>query len=144
MQEEVSTHELKEQLLAATSPATYLAQLAPQDLSPAHYLTQLAQDKGLSRADVIRATGLNATFCYQIFAGDRRPGRDTCLTLALGLGASLEQTERLLVRAGAAKLYAKDQRDAVIMHALGHGATLEATEATLYRLGLPTLRKADS
>jgi hypothetical protein len=141
---EASTSGLVERLLAATDVSSYVEAMPDWDGSVADYLAELAHDRGLSRADVIRKTGVNATFCYQIFAGDRKPGRDTCLTLALGIGASLKETQRLLVRAGVAQLYAKDPRDAVVMHALAHGAGLDEADETLWRLGLPTLRKADA
>jgi DNA-binding phage protein len=141
---EASTEGLVERLLAETDVSNYVETMPDWDASVADYLAGLAADRGLTRADVIRKTGVNATFCYQIFSGDRKPGRDTCLTLALGIGASLKETQRLLVRAGVAQLYAKDPRDAVVMHALANGSGLDAADETLWNLGLQTLRKADS
>ena len=39
-------------------------------------LQQLMQSKGLSRAELLRRSGLNAVYGYQILAGKRHPGRD--------------------------------------------------------------------
>lgn len=141
------TDELLEQLLASASPEQYLSGLASSDaVSSADplpsYLAALLAEKGLTRAEVIRASGLNATYCYQVFQGDRHPGRDHALMLAFGLGCSLHETQRLLTRAGVAELWCRVRRDAIIIFCIDHGMTRVACDDELWRLGEPTLLDA--
>ena len=63
------TEELLERLLAAQSPEAYLDQDLTLDRELPDYLRALLAEKGLKRADVIRASGLNGTFVYDVFTG---------------------------------------------------------------------------
>ena len=91
---------------------------------------------GLKKSQVIRASGLNPTFCYQIFEGARRPGRDSAIMLAFGLGCSLVEALRL---AGASELWSRNRRDAIIIFCLEHGMDRAQTDDELWRLGEKTL-----
>lgn len=139
--DEVLTEELLEQLLASASPEAYLEDpghpVEGRDLVA--YLAHLLERSGLRRARVIRESGVNATFGYQVFQGTRRPGRDTALALALSLGASLRETQRLLRLSGNAELWVKDRRDAIIAFCVDRGMGRAATDDKLYELGEETL-----
>ena len=136
---EVLTEELLERLLASASPEAYLASAPTEARDLAAYLHDLINARGIGRADVIRASGVNATFCYQVFQGTRRPGRDTALMLAFGIGCSLRETQRLLRLAGDAELWVRNRRDAIIIHCLSAGLSREECDDALYRLGEATL-----
>ena len=133
------TEELLERLLAAQSPEAYLDQDLTLDRELPDYLRGLLAEKGLKRADVIRASGLNGTFVYDVFTGKSRLGRDNALLLALGLGCSLRETQRLLRLDGVSELWPKVRRDAVIIWCVEHGFTRSQTDDELYRLGEKTL-----
>ena len=45
-------------------------------------LQQFMQSRGLSRAELLRRSGLNAVYGYQILAGKRHPGRGACFACA--------------------------------------------------------------
>ena len=143
--EERLTDELLERLLASATPEAYLDEAAgaTEDRSLAEYAHALLEEKGIKRADAIRAAGLNSTFGYQIFQGTRRPARDSAIMLAFGMGCSLRETQRLLRLAGVAELWCRLRRDAIIIFCLEHGLTREQADDELFRLGEKTLLSED-
>lgn len=133
------TDELLEQLLASASPEAYLSQAKLPDRTLPDYLRQLLKEKGLKRSDVFRAAGINTTFGYQAFSGERHPGRNNALMLAFGLQCTLQETQRLLRLAGHSELWPKVPRDAIIIFCIEHGLTRAECDDELYRLGEDTL-----
>lgn len=133
------TAELLEQLLASATPEQYLARASLEERSLAEYAEAVREAHGLKKSQVIRASGLNPTFCYQIFEGTRRPGRDSAIMLAFGLGCSLVEAQRLLRLAGASELWSRNRRDAIIIFCLEHGMNRAQTDDELWRLGEKTL-----
>ncbi len=133
------TEELLERLLAAQTPEAYLDQGLTLDRELPDYLRDLLAKKGLKRADVIRASGLNGTFVYDVFAGKSHLSRDNALMLAFGLGCDLRETQRLLRLDGVSELWPKVRRDAVIIWCVEHGFTRSQADDELYRLGEKTL-----
>ena len=87
------TEDLLARLLAAPTPDDYLDEGLTLKCSLADYLHEMLADKGLKRADVYRASGLNSTVVYDAFAGKSRLGRDNALMVAFGLGCSLRETQ---------------------------------------------------
>lgn len=140
-----ATDELLEQLLASTSAEDYLAyeacNLEFRQLS--EYLTDLLEEKGLTRAEVFRACGINDTYGFNIFSGDKKnPGRDKVLLLAFGLRCTLAEAQRLLRLAGVNELWPRIPRDAIIIRALEEGLTRAECDEELYRLGEDTILEA--
>ena len=140
-----ATDELLEQLLASTSAEDYLSfearNLEFRQLS--EYLTDLLEEKGLTRSEVFRACGINETYGFNIFSGDKRnPSRDKVLLLAFGLRCTLVEAQRLLRLAGVNELWPRIPRDAIIIRALEEGLTREECDEELYRLGEDTLLEA--
>lgn len=133
------TEDLLERLLSSHSIDAYLDETAPADRVLVEYLNELLRDHGLKRAEVIRASGINATVVYDIFAGKSKPGRDHAIMLAFGLGCTLKECQRLLRLAGVAELWCKARRDAIIIWCLEQGLTRAQADDELYRLGEKTL-----
>lgn len=133
------TGELLDQLLKAPSPEAYLDEGLTVDRTLPEYLEQLRAEKGLKRSDIIRASDLNGTFVYDVFKGKSRLGRDNAIMLALGMGCTLLETQRLLRLDGVAELWPKVRRDAIIIWCVNHGFTRLQTDEELYRLGEKTL-----
>lgn len=139
MQPERLTDELLTQLLASVSPEAYLSSVELPDRTLADYAHALLADKHLTRAGVIRASGLNPTFTYQVFQGTRMIGRDNAIMLAFGLQCTLQETQRLLRLAGVSELWCKVRRDAIVIYCLNVGMTRAQCDDELYRLGERTL-----
>lgn len=139
MPRERLTGELLEQLLNAPTPEAYLEQNLTLDRTLPNYLEQLRAARGLKRSEIIRASDVNATFVYDVFKGKSRLGRDNAIMLALGMGCTLLETQRLLRLDGVAELWPKARRDAIIIWCINHGYTRLETDEELYRLGEKTL-----
>lgn len=135
----ILTEELLERLLSCANMDDYLQEAEPVDRSLAEYLHELLAAHGLKRAEVVRASGLNATVVYDIFAGKSKPGRDHAVMLAFGLGCNLRETQRLLRQAGVSELYCKIRRDAILIWCIENGLTRAEADDELYRLGEKTL-----
>lgn len=140
MPAEIVTENLLEFLLKASSPEEYLSRegsVVERKLSD--YLFALLSERGMTRAQVVRASALNASFVYDIFAGKSLPGRDNAIMLAFGLSCSLVETQRLLRLAGVAELWPKVRRDAIIIWCVNRKMTRGECDDELYRLGEKTL-----
>ncbi|MBQ9006299.1 MAG: XRE family transcriptional regulator [Atopobiaceae bacterium] len=133
------TDELLQQLLSSATPEAYLSQTRLADRSLADYAHQLLTEKHLRRSDVIRASGLNTTFAYQVFQGTRMVGRDNAIMLAMGLRCTLQETQRLLRLAGVSELWCKVRRDAIIIFCIERRMSRAECDDELYRLGEDTL-----
>ena len=140
-----ATDELLEQLLASASAEDYLAyeanNLEFRRLSD--YLCELANSKGLTRAEVFRACGINETYGYNAFSGAKaKPSRNHVLMLAFGLRSTLVEAQRMLRLAGVNELWPRIPRDAIIIRALEEGKTREECDEELFRLGEDTILEA--
>lgn len=133
------TEELLLELLDARSPEEFIDKNSVEQASLHEYLQELLEAKGLRRSDVIREANINETFGYQVFSGARGAGRDTILQLALAMGLTLRETNRLLQAAGANGLYCKNRRDAIIIFSIEHDNTLQQANEELYRFGEETI-----
>lgn len=137
--EEPLTDELLRELISSPTPIDFIDAHNITHRSLSDYLNRLLEAKGLRRADVVRAAGINETFGYQIFKGQRNPSRDKVLQLALAMGCDLTETNRLLKAAGVNELYCKDRRDAIILFCIDRGLGLQQVDEQLYRFHEDTL-----
>ena len=136
--EEHLTEELLDRLLASASIEQYLDEGLVSARTLTDYLFDRMEAHDLRRADVVRASGLNATVVYDIFSGKSRPGRDHAIMLAFGLKCTLRETQRLLRLAGVSELWCKQRRDAIIIWCIRNGFDRIATDDELYRMGEAT------
>lgn len=136
------TEELLKRLLQSSSPDEYLKEGQFEKRSLSQYLNDLLEQKDLRKSEVIRASGINATFCYQVFQGTRSPGRDNAIMIAMGMGCSLVETQRILRLAGVSELWSRNRRDAIIIFCIEHGKTRQQCDDELWRLGEETLFNA--
>lgn len=113
------------------------------DLTFPEYLMLLLRQKDLKRADVVRDSGLEKAYVYQIFNGEKKPSRDKLIAIAFGLHLGSEETQRMLKLGGCSELYARVARDAVILFAIQRGMGIVAADDLLYSNGFPTLLDQD-
>lgn len=137
--EEPLTEEFLNQLINSDNPEEIIDSLPTGFRSLSDYLQKLLMDKGLKRSDVIRDAGLNNTFGYQIFMGQRRASRNKILQLAFAMQLSLQETNHLLQAAGVNELYVKNRRDAIIIYSISKAYSLRRVDEELYRFGEETI-----
>ena len=139
--EEPLTDELLAELMDAPDVRSFVADNRLSERTLPEYLSQLLKEKGLIRAEVVRAAGINDTFGYQIFMGQRNPSRDYLLALCFAMRLTLKEADRLMQAAGVNELYCKNRRDAIIIFCLTRGLTLQEADEELYRLGEITISR---
>lgn len=117
-----TTGDLSSDLMKAENIDSYISANRPFFLERdvPELLAELYGTKSISKADLARRAGMSVVYLHQVFAGRRKPSRDRLLCLCIGLEATLEETQRLLLQAGYAQLYPKLKRDAIISFGLVH------------------------
>ena len=136
-----STDELSHEIKAARNIEDYLNKnkehMIMTDLS--EHLNMLLSLKKLTKADVVRASLLDRTYVYKIFAGEKNPTRDKLIALAFGLHLSDLETQKMLKISGNRELYARDERDALILFSLQRNKTVFEVNELLIDHGLSIL-----
>lgn len=125
-----STRELEQKIRSSKDPSI----LHGSDFSPPElkdYLHTLLDDRSMTVIQAIQCCNLDRSYGYQLFNGTRRPPRDVLLTLALHLGLTETETQRLLKLAGRPVLYARNRRDAAVLFGLNHCMSLAEVEEML-------------
>ena len=102
-------------------------------------LTALFEKKSISKAALAKQSGMSEVYLHQVFSGRRRPSRNRILSLCFGLGATLEETQRLLRRSACAELYPHNRRDAILIFALLHAENAVTVNDRLFAEGEETL-----
>ena len=98
------------------------------------YINILIEKKQVSKGEVIKRAEINYTYGYQIINGTRKPTKDKLLQICFGLGATVEEANRILLIANAGGLYSKNRRDCIIIFALDKGLSLSETNELLFEL----------
>ena len=137
----VNTNTLMKRLFKAADLDTYLEGNESNLRSPDFYtlLKQACEKRNMLPAQVIECSQIERTYGHQLFNGTRRPSRDKVLQLALGLGLSVDETQRLLRAAGKSQLYPRLKRDAVILYALQKKLPILTVQENLTKYGLTLL-----
>lgn len=123
------------QLLQADLPLeTYLEENREEllEFTLSEFLHRLLEEYHTAKNEVIRRSGLNQIYGYQIFAGTKSPSRDKLLALAFGFPLSLQDTQRLLRLAGHSELYPRSRRDSILLFGLKHRLTVPEMDDLLF------------
>ena len=107
--------------------------MPPQTFSA--YFLSLDKVKQMTRVEIIRKSGLERTYAYQILNGTRLPGRDKVIALALASGLSLTETQRALEICSLGILYSRNRRDAILIFSVNRGITVQETQELLVEFG---------
>ena len=102
-------------------------------------MEELYRTRMMPKAELARRSGMSTVYLHQIFSGKRNPSRDRVLCFCLDLGATVEETQRLLEQGSLARLYARNRRDAILIHALAHKTPLQEVNDILFQAGEETL-----
>ncbi|MGN1135585.1 MAG: helix-turn-helix domain-containing protein [Oscillospiraceae bacterium] len=109
------------------------------NLSLSEYLMELLKEKKLKRSDVIRNSGLDEAYVYEIFSGRKKPSRDKLIAVTFGLQLNVQETQRVLKVGGHTELYPRMERDAAILFAVRKQKNIFETDEMLLDNGFPTL-----
>ncbi|MBQ8941004.1 MAG: XRE family transcriptional regulator [Firmicutes bacterium] len=105
------------------------------NLSLIDYFNILIDEKQVRKKDVIKKSAVNQTYGYQILDGTKKsPSKDKLIQLCFGMGATVEEANRILALANAGTLYSKNRRDCIIIFALNKGLTIYELNDLLFEL----------
>lgn len=142
--EETTTNRLENTLLNAHSVSSLEDYLLKDDVSLPYdsfvdYFFSLPEVNGKDKSEIIKRSGIERTYCYQIFSKRKNPGRDKILELSIGMGLSLKEIQRGLKIANEPILYSRNKRDAIIIFCINEGKSLMDTEELLMEYGEESL-----
>jgi len=132
------THELEQKIRSGKDPSI----LSSDEFSApelADYLHTLLEEHSMTVIQAIQCCNLDRSYGYQLFNGTRRPPRDILLTLAIRLGLTETEAQRLLKLAQRPVLYARNRRDAAVLYCLSHHLSLAEADELLSGLGVEPL-----
>ena len=129
-----STGDLTSELMNAPDIDSYISENCGlfTDDNIAGMLTRLYDSKTISKAAMARKAGMSEVYLHQVFSGRRNPSRDRLLSLCIGMGADMDETQAMLKLAGYAELYPRNRRDAIISFGILHGEELEQINDKLF------------
>ena len=141
MANKVNTNTLMKRLFKANDLDVYLQGNDSYLQAPDFYtlLKSYCEQREMLPAHVIEQSQIERTYGHQLFNGTRRPSRDKVIQLALGLGLSVDETQRLLRAAGKSPLYPRLKRDAVILYGIQKKLPILAVQESLTKYGLTLL-----
>ena len=112
-----------------------IPQVADGFKSFAEYFQSLDAVKKLDRGELIRNSGLERSYFYQVMKGTRSPGRDKVLRLCLAAGLDMKETTRALELSENAVLYPRNRRDIILTVAINQKAGVDDANLLLYKYG---------
>ncbi len=138
---EKSTEQLLNELSKAEDVFEFARenQMELESYSLTGLLEELLVKYGKQKKDVIRDSGLDTTYGYQIFDGRKNPRRDKLLQLAFGFPLTVDEANRVFRAAGVSDLYVRCKRDTICMYCLQQKMTVDECNALLYQAGEETL-----
>ena len=128
---EKSTEDLQSELTQAQSYDEFYNKNTSEIKFPStvDYLNYLLDLKGITnKADFVKKTNLERTYVYHILNGNKNPGRDKLIILALAAKANITETQNLL------------KRDGLIFYAIEHDKDLDAVNILLDENNLEILK----
>lgn len=137
----ISTEQLLELLFKEKSLDRFMERSETSFLLPSfhEFITALCARRGEVPEHIIARANLEKSYGHKIFAGVRKPSRDTVLLLAFGFDADVALTQELLTLARKSALYPKVKRDTAIIYCLHNHISLVDTQVILHDLDLPLL-----
>ena len=79
------------------------------------YLNKLIREKKLIKSQIVKNSGLDRVYAYQILNGTRTPSRDKLIQLSFGMRLDFKEVQHLLKYNGFAPLYMHNRRDSIII-----------------------------
>lgn len=138
---EKNTDTLQQELMSTNNLDRFLTENGDsfRDVPLQEAIQRIFDEKGMSKAQLAKQSGISEVYLHQLFSGRRFPSRSRLLCLCFGLGATVDEAQSLLQQARHAPLYSRDRRDAIIIFALSHHMTLFEVNDKLFTENLDTL-----
>lgn len=132
-----STMELLELLKKSSNISDFIEKTVDEFIEEKplyQYLENLIEEKQLKKSDVIKRSGLDRGYAYDIFAGKKIPSRDKLLAICFAMELLEEEVQSLLKYTGYPQLYARIERESIILFGLQHHLSLMNVNELLYEM----------
>ena len=143
MIDEKTTHDLMQVLQKidrADALEEYISDSADQEpVSFADYFRALPSVQQFPNAELIRRSGIERTYFYQLINGTRKPGRDKVILLGLAAGLTVKEVQRALEMNHLGILYARNRRDSILIFSLQNHLNPDDTQELLLSYHEPIL-----
>ena len=138
---EKNTDTLQQELMSTNNLDRFLTEndASFRDVPLQEAIQRIFDEKGMSKAQLAKQSGISEVYLHQLFSGRRFPSRSRLLCLCFGLGATVDEAQSLLQQARHAPLYSRARRDAIIIFALSHHMTLFEANDKMFTENLDTL-----
>ena len=103
------------------------------------YFEKIFKDKNLSKSAVIKNSGMDRTYAYEILRGNKKPSRDKILQLCIGANFTLSETNKALKLDNYIELYPNIMRDSVIIFGLNKKLNILDINELLFSYNLSLL-----
>lgn len=103
--------------------------------SLSNHVVDFMKNKNLKKIELIRKTGINRTYAYQILQGTRKPSRDKLISLCICLGMDLCNVQNVLTIASLGILHCRKRRDVIIIFSINQKLSVIQTNEILYEMG---------
>ena len=104
-----------------------------------HLLKAQIKKKKINKAQLAQNSGMSDVYLYQLLSGRRSPSRSRVICICIGLGLTVEETQKMLFHAGMGSLYARNRWDAIILYGISHELDLFTINDLLYQENEKTL-----
>lgn len=101
----------------------------------ADYFDELQNKYGIHSKEIEEMCMVSRSEMYKIKRGENQPKRETVIRLALGMGVTLDETNRMLKLANYSNLYVKDKDDAIIIFGLENKKSVFEIDEMLMKRG---------
>ncbi|MDY4976938.1 MAG: protein kinase [Clostridia bacterium] len=107
----------------------------------ARYFDRIIEQKHLKKSDIIRKSGIERTYGYQLLNGTKKPSRDKMIQLCMGAELSFDETQIALKQTGFMELYPRVKRDCILIYAIKSHKTVMETDELLLQFKEPELNR---
>jgi hypothetical protein len=121
------TEKLMERLKAGGSITAFFED-NPSDFLPysiQEIINPGIQGKKVTAASLIRESGINRRYYFEILSGRKRPTRNYVLRMLLALKLPVQDAQWILRASGYSQMYVRNKRDAVILYAFEHSLSVK-------------------
>ena len=131
---EKNTDTLQQELMSTNNLDRFLTEndASFRDVPLQEAIQRIFDEKGMSKAQLAKQSGISEVYLHQVFAGRRNPSRDRLLCICVGLGITLDEIQRMLTQGSYAQLYPHTRRDAIISYGVVHQLPLGEVNDKLF------------
>lgn len=136
----LNTTQLLNKLSTATDIKAFVSEHEQEfrNITWQEFLNDIIREKNISPTDVAKRSG-QGEYVYKVIRGERKPSRDVCIAMSMGMNLTLDETQLLLRVFKWAMLDPRDKRDSIIIYSIKEGHSIEQANDLLYDMEQQTL-----